>query len=244
MSILSAIKETQRDDNNLEDLAKLPQALIMQMAQNGQIPKDMVMPILGKKAEMAESSARMNAAKQLAAQGGAQPTIMEQYMGKIAQAENPAPMQQQQMQQPQQPQQPMQQPMQSPMAQGPEDVGIASQATAPMQMAGGGIIAFGNGGGVEDEEDLAYEMARDNAEMNMGTSISDVYKMARSGLGNLIGKIPQSIESAKAKVAQYVMPENKPESSSKVSSSGHPLESKAIAAAKQVGLDPRLMLHA
>lgn len=157
MSILSALKETQHDNNNLDDLAKLPQALIMQMAQNGQIPKDMVMPILGKKAEMAETIAKMNAAKQLAEQGGTQPTIMEQYMGQIAQAENPAPaMPQQQMQQPMPtPQQVTQEPM------APEDVGIASQATAPMQMAGGGIIAFEGGGDVDTDED--YQEMQDDA---------------------------------------------------------------------------------
>lgn len=154
MSILSAIKEARHESNNLEDLAKLPQTLIMSMVQNGQIEKDMLMPILGKKAEMADNTAKMNAAKALAAQGGAQPTVMDQYMGKIAQAENPAPaMPQQQMQQP------MPQEMaQAPMAQGPEDVGIASQMTAPMQLAGGGIIAFDNGGDVDLEDDDYQEM--------------------------------------------------------------------------------------
>ena len=163
MSILSALKETQHDNNNLDDLAKLPQALIMQMAQNGQIPKDMVMPILGKKAELAEAMAKMTAAKQLAAQGGTQPTIMEQYMGQIAQAENPAPVA------PPMPQQEMpmpQQMAQSPMPQGPEDVGIASQATAPMQMAGGGIIAFEGGGDVDDEEEDRYEESKRKAKTN------------------------------------------------------------------------------
>jgi hypothetical protein len=165
MSILSALKETQHANNNLDDLAKLPQALIMQMAQNGQIPKDMVMPILGKKAEMAESTAKMNAAKQIAAQGGAQPTIMEQYMGQIAQAENPAPpMPQQQMQQPMPQQTPQQQMAQTPMPQGPEDVGIATQATAPMQMAGGGIVAFDDGGDVDIDPDDDYQDLVDQAE--------------------------------------------------------------------------------
>ena len=234
MSILSAIKETAHQSDNILDLAKLPQALIMQMAQRGDIPKDMVMPILGKKAEMAESTAKMQAAKQLAAQGGTQPTVMEKYMGEIAQSEHPAPMQA-----PQQPPQQMPQPMPQQMAQapqGPEDVGIASQATQPMGMAGGGIIAFGDGGGVDDEDDLAYEMARENADMNMGSSVGDIYKMARHGIKNLMSKLPESYESAKAKVASYAMPEGK--------SSSHPLEAKAVAVANQVGLDPRLMLYA
>lgn len=156
MSILSAIKEARHESNNLEDLAKLPQALIMSMAQRGEIKQDMLMPILGKKAEMAENTAKMRAAEAIAAQGGAQPTVMENYMGMIAQAENPAPpMPQQQMQQP------MPQEMaQAQMPQGPEDVGIASQMTAPMQMAGGGIIAFDEGGDV-DEDDERNEDARE-----------------------------------------------------------------------------------
>ena len=160
MSILNAIKETKHSQDNILDLAKLPQALIMQMAQRGDIPKEMVIPILGKKAEMAESTARMNAAKQLATQGGAQPTIMEKYMGEIAQAENPAPaMPQQQMQQPM-----PQQMAQQPMPQGPEDVGIATQATQPMSMAGGGIVAFDDGGEIDVDPEDDYQDLIDQAE--------------------------------------------------------------------------------
>ena len=162
MSILSALKETSHQSNNILDLAKLPQALIMQMAQSGEIPKDMVMPILGKKAEMVENAAKMKAAQAIAAQGGAQPTVMEKYMGEIAAADHPAPVAppapQQQMQQPQQPM--PQQMAQSPMPQGPEDVGIASQATQPMGLAGGGIIAFDDGGDVDEEEDRYDEYKR------------------------------------------------------------------------------------
>jgi hypothetical protein len=139
------------------------------MVQNGQIKEDMLMPILGKKAEMADNTAKMNAAKALAAQGGAQPTVMDQYMGKIAQAENPAPaMPQQQMQQP------MPQEMaQAPMAQGPEDVGIAGQMTTPMQLAGGGIIAFAPGGDVEEDDDY-QEMVDDAQEASMNNRLYEM----------------------------------------------------------------------
>jgi hypothetical protein len=169
MSIISAIKEARHENNNLEDLAKLPQTLIMSMVQNGQIKEDMLMPILGKKAEMADNTAKMNAAKALAAQGGGQPTVMDQYMGKIAQAENPAPvMPQQQMQQP------MPQEMaQAPMAQGPEDVGIAGQMTTPMQLAGGGIIAFAPGGDVEEDDDY-QEMVDDAQEASMNNRLYEM----------------------------------------------------------------------
>jgi len=139
MSILSAIKQ---QSGSIEDLAKLPQTMIMQMAQRKEIVPEMVPAILAKKAEMID-----RIAKNKAAQGGVpQQSVMDQIMAKNAESENPQTMgqmpppmpQQNQMQQPQQPQQ-MQQP------QGPADVGIASNPIPPMQMAGGGIIAFAEG---------------------------------------------------------------------------------------------------
>ena len=134
MSILNAIKEVKRDNNNLQDMALLPQALIMQMAQRGEIQKELVPLIISKKAEMIEAVARQKALMQ----GGAQqPSVMEQKMMEIAQAENPAP----------EPQM-MPQPMAQMPAQLPEDVGIAQNPVPPMQMAGGGIIAFAPGGDV------------------------------------------------------------------------------------------------
>ena len=156
MSIIDALREVRHDNNNLEELAALPQALIMQMAQNGQIEKEMLMPILGKKAEMAEKTAKMKAAQQLAAQGGQAPTVMDSYMNTIAQAENPMP--------PMPPQQMMPPEMmaQQPMLQGPADVGIASNPVPPMQMAGGGIIAFADGGDIDEEDD--YQEMMDDAE--------------------------------------------------------------------------------
>jgi len=58
MSILNALKQ---QTDSIDDLAALPQAMIMQMAQKGQIREDMLAPILGRKAEMAEAVARMQA---------------------------------------------------------------------------------------------------------------------------------------------------------------------------------------
>jgi hypothetical protein len=140
MSILSAIKQ---QSGSIEDLAKLPQTMIMQMAQRKEIVPEMVPVILGKKAEMID-----RAAKAKAAQGGIpQQSIMDQVMASNAQAENPQAMGQmpppmpQQNQMAQRPQM-MQQPQQP---QGPADVGIASNPVPPMQLAGGGIIAFAEG---------------------------------------------------------------------------------------------------
>jgi hypothetical protein len=136
MSILSALSENRHDKKNLEDLAKLPQALIMQMGQRKELTQEEVAMIINKKAEAIESAARQKA---LAQGGGQMPSVMEQDMMKIAQAENPAP------QQPMMPQQ---------MApQLPEDVGIAQNPVPPMQMAGGGIIAFDEGGDVDAEDE-------------------------------------------------------------------------------------------
>ena len=159
MSILDVLRETKRDNNNLEELAALPQALIMQMAQNGQIEKEMLMPILGKKAEMVEKTAKLNAAKQLAAQGGQTPTVMDNYMSTIAQAENPMPPMPPQQMMPPQPMPPEM--MAQLMPQGPADVGIASNPVPPMQMAGGGIIAFDDGGDVDSDDD--YQESVDDA---------------------------------------------------------------------------------
>lgn len=131
MSILSAIKQ---QSSSIEDLAKLPQTMIMQMAQRKEIVPEMVPAILSKKAEMID-----RAAKAKAAQGGIpQQSIMDQVMAQNAQAENPRAMGQM----------PPPMPQQNQMAQqpqGPADVGIASNPIPPMQMAGGGIIAFAAG---------------------------------------------------------------------------------------------------
>jgi hypothetical protein len=83
MSILSALK---RQTDSIDDLAKLPQAMIMQMAQKGQIREDMLAPILSRKAEMADAVARMQAL-----QGGnqARPSVLEQVMATNAMAEQP-----------------------------------------------------------------------------------------------------------------------------------------------------------
>ena len=164
MSILNAIKEVKRDNNNLQDMALLPQALIMQMAQRGEIQKELVPLIISKKAEMIEAVARQKALMQ----GGAQqPSVMEQKMMEIAQAENPAP----------EPQ--MMPPMmeQAPMAQLPEDVGIAQNPTPPMQLAGGGIIAFAPGGNVDDDLDDDDDYEELLAQAEEAEAINNLYDM-------------------------------------------------------------------
>jgi hypothetical protein len=140
MSILSAIKQ---QSGSIEDLAKLPQTMIMQMAQRKEIVPEMVPAILAKKAEMIDRFAKAKAAE-----GGIpQQSIMEQVMALNAQAENPQDMGQMPPPMPQQNQ--MKQPQQMQQPQGPADVGIASNPVPPMQLAGGGIIAFASGAQVK-----------------------------------------------------------------------------------------------
>jgi hypothetical protein len=227
MSILSALKQ---QHSSIDDLAKLPQTMIMQMAQKKQIDQDMVPAILSRKAELMDSAARNKALQQ---PNQAPPSIMEQLIAKNATAENPE-----------------QNIMMAPAPQSADEIGVGQLPVPERQYAGGGIIAFGGGGmpalDMEDDEDLAYELARDNAEMNMGSSIEDIYKMAKQGLGRLRASLPESYQSARAKT--------EPKTETKTSSSkvgvpekkrgSHPYEADAIAAAKKVGLDPELMLHA
>jgi hypothetical protein len=205
MSILSAIKQ---ESNSLDDLAKLPQTLIMQMAQNGQISKEMVAPILGKKAEMADATARMRAMQQ----GGQQQSVMEQIMQKNAQGENPIPQ----------------------LPTNMQETGVAQIPTREPQYAGGGIIAFDGGG-------MAMSMDDDETE-NYNEAVADEeHKGMMSKLYSMLGKMPKSFVSSKADadmksagIGSLAAPER----------SGHPYEAEAIAAAKKVGLDPSIMLHA
>ena len=162
MSILSALKT---QTNSIDDLAALPQALIMQMAQKGQIREDMLAPILSRKAEMAEAVARTKAL-----QGqGQQPTVMEQIMQKNAEAESPAPE--------------------------AREMGVAQLPVRPgmyQGMAGGGIVAFYDGGDVEDDdENEAYQEALEDAEME---DMMDKAILSKGvGLGGL--KVPKKESS-------------------------------------------------
>ena len=207
MSILSALHQ---QNSSLDELAKLPQTAIMQMAQRGEISQDMVAPILGKKAEMADAIARNNALQQ---GGGQQPSVMDQIMQKNAQAAHP-----------------MMQPTPQ-MA----DTGVAQIPTKEPQYAGGGIVSFAGGGmydteAPEGEESEAEEMARLYPKSRLGELIDS----GVSGIRNLTSKLPQSYEATKAA-----------ESMKTASGQGsHPYEAEAIAAAKKVGLDPSVMLHA
>jgi hypothetical protein len=153
MSILDTIRS---QTNSLDDLAALPQAMIMQMAQKGQIREDMLAPILGRKAEMADAVARTKA---LQSQGQPMPTVMEQLMQRNAETEMPEA-------------------REMGVAQLPIRDDMYSQG-----MAGGGIVAFYDGGEVdEDDEDSEYyQEAFEDAQME-----DMLNKSSMSGIGRLM----------------------------------------------------------
>jgi hypothetical protein len=151
MSILSALKQ---QNSSIDDLAALPQAMIMQMAQKKQIREEMLAPILARKAELADAFARQNALQNA---DQIPPTVIEQLISQNAQAEQPQT--EDQMVQP--------------------DVGLPQIPIPERQYAGGGIIAFEEGGNVD--EDFAYQMALEDQDMNMGLSIDEIFNMAKYG---------------------------------------------------------------
>lgn len=91
LGALDSIQGQPRPDDTsvvppIDRMAALPQTMIMTMAQKGQIPKDMVMAILGKKAENAQNAAALRAVEQ---QMTPPPptTVLEQLMQRNAQAD-------------------------------------------------------------------------------------------------------------------------------------------------------------
>lgn len=82
MSILDALRLQRSEQNSVRDLAMLPQAQIVQLAQSGQIPAEVVPIIITEKARMAQQSAQMQAQPP-------QQTVIEQAIAQNAQAETP-----------------------------------------------------------------------------------------------------------------------------------------------------------
>ena len=163
MSILDTIRS---QTSSLDDLAALPQAMIMQMAQKGQIREDMLAPILGRKAELADAVARTKA---LQSQGAPMPTVMEQLMQRNAETEMPEA----------------------------REMGVAQlpirEDMYAQGMAGGGIVAFDEGGDVDEEredkdlEDYEYSviesMMLKKPSMDGGYGIKADKKSEQSGFG-------------------------------------------------------------
>lgn len=116
--------------------------------------------------------------------------------------------------------------------------GVASLPTGMSQgMAGGGIVAFAEGG---DTEDAVYQDYLDKAETQKRRSgLAEMFSGLKDRASEMYSSLPSSYETEKAKANESGIASL--EASSR---SGHPYEAQAIAAAKQVGLDPNIMLHA
>ena len=177
--ILNALRQTQAQDNSLESLSQLPQVEIMRMAQNGLIDKSMLLPIMSKKAEMANQSAKLNAVQK--GGGQQQASILEKKMAQIAQAENPVNTMQAGMQM--QPQMQPQMQAQAPMT--AENTGVAQLPIPERTYAGGGIVAF------EDNKDqpVDYRMPSRDDEGNRMP-----YNPAQ-GAPEYIGDLPEYLGS-------------------------------------------------
>jgi len=138
MGITQALK---LQEGPINALAQLPQQQLMAMAQQGRIPADMLPIILNEKAQMAQQAANMQAMQQ-----PMPPSVVEQAMAINAQAEAPPPQMQPQMM------------AMAPQQEMPADAGVAS-LPVPEEMygneyAGGGIVAFAEGGDLNDEDYL------------------------------------------------------------------------------------------
>lgn len=186
--ILNALRQIQAPDNSLESLSQLPLDQIMRMVQSGSIGKDMILPITGKKAQMAEDAAKRKAMQQ--GGGQQQASILEKKMAQIAQAENPVNTMQAAMQARPQMQAPQQlasnQTGQAPMT--PENTGVAQLPIPERTYAGGGIVAFQN----NPDQPVDYKMpARDEegnlmpineapAKTSFGQDLQDIKNWART----------------------------------------------------------------
>jgi len=111
MSILDALR---KQKSSINDFAMLPQAMIIQLAKTGQIGKEMVLPILNRKAELNQAGMNDKAMRQPAQQ----PTLLE----KILAAEQPQQM----------------------ADMGVAQLPIREDMYDERRMAGGGIVAFQN----------------------------------------------------------------------------------------------------
>jgi soluble lytic murein transglycosylase-like protein len=148
--------------------------------------------------------------------------------------------------------------------------GVAQLPTGmPQGMASGGIVAFAGGGmsdGYDNEDEYDLDEKQANREESrirsliagmrarVGNAVADVPRAVSAAIPTAIAGIPRAVESAASGIKSFAsnLPKSyeaekaKPTSgiTSFKSKGSHPFETQAIAAAKEVGLDPNLMLHA
>lgn len=171
MSIAQNLKILNRP---IKELAMLPQEVIMQMAQNDQLPVAYVAPILKVKAEMDEAEAKAAAMMeqqqqdQMAVGTG---TVLEKIIAQNAANEAKTAMPMMSAMPPMAQQMPMALPEDSGIAALPVDEGVVPE------FAGGGIVAFKSGNLVEDIDLNALTRGIDEA-----SETTPPYRGAYSGL--------------------------------------------------------------
>jgi len=200
--ITEALKEKLDNSKNLDLLARLPQAYIVQMGQRKELTPDEVTLIIGQKGQQIEDSANRQALAQVSEQPI--PSVMEQKMMQIAQAENPAPA----------PQMQPQMMAQALMPQLPEDVGIAQNPVPPMQMAGGGIVAFSgeDGSYVEEDDDdetdalifgLLQKMKSSSGRATPSIGIASGYEDKEERSGDMVNRLRAQIMAKESGGRRY-----------------------------------------
>lgn len=130
--------------------------------------------------------------------------------------------------------------------------GVAQLPTGmPQGMASGGIVAFAGGGEADGYDDRDEEEIEDQRhKRRISSMIAGLQSRASDAVAAVpraVAAVPKAIESAMAALPQSYEAEKAKVASgltSFKSKGSHPLESQAISAAKEVGLDPKLMLHA
>ena len=202
MSLSQALKETVHDSKNLDLLANLPQTLIIQMGQRKELTPEEVTLIIGKKGQQIEEAAQRKALAQVSEQP--MPSVIEQKMMQIAQAENPAP----------EPQMQPQMMAEAPMPQLPEEVGIAQNPVPPMQMAGGGIISFSgeDGSYVEEDDDdetdalifgLLQKMRSSSGRATPSVGIASGYEDREERSGDMVDRLRAQIMAKESGGRRY-----------------------------------------
>jgi hypothetical protein len=106
----------------------------------------------------------------------------------------------------------------------------------PESMAGGGIVAFAEGGDAEEEYEEALEQARRSRMQGLQSALAEAGAYAKNPLANLEGK-----PTRPQRMAEQEMQTNAPAPMAK--KGNHKYEDFVLAEAQRQGLDPELARH-
>jgi hypothetical protein len=106
--------------------------------------------------------------------------------------------------------------------------------TAPESLAGGGIVAFSDGGEAEEEYEEALAKSRRSRLQGIQEALAEAGAFAKNPLAKLEGKQAPAQRMAVAETASDIMPTKK---------GSHKYEDLVLAEAQRQGLDPKLARH-